>query len=345
MALTLPYLAAEAVVASADEGSPEPRVGASPPIRPPMGVLRHVDAARTAMPSQVASPARSEVVVLVGGYASCACPDDGAFDALRKRLATMPGYTVVRFGDDPRFPFDSSGAIEPNAISLRDQVRVLGRDHDAVHIVTHSMGGNVADRAFANGLSREDGVATYISWAAPHSGSDAARAITLTRIATGAGDGAFRESLLWLRMEPDSPAVRDLARARPIPPPPGVVRLDLREATDVLVTARDARDPGVASRILTGAVEGHGGILSDPEAIDLTLRTITTRRVPPDERSVALRRAADAESERAGSTVLGVLCLLVIAACVGAVITRLPPRRVVRGLEAFLPRARPRPCP
>src|SRR4029079_5024133 len=90
--------------------------------------------------------------------------------------------------------------------------------------------------------------------------------------------------LLFLQMESDSAAVRDLARARPVPPPPGVTRLDLREAADVLVTARDARDPGVTSRILTRGIEGHGDILKDPEALDQTMRTIETRRGPTEDR-------------------------------------------------------------
>jgi hypothetical protein len=306
-------------------------------------VLRHVDAPTA---SAVALTNGGELVVLVGGYQSCACPDDGTFNGLRSRLATVPGITVVRFGQDPRFPYDTYGSIDRSAIALRDQIRALTSQYAGVHIVTHSMGGVVADRALANGLSRADGLVTYISWSAPHDGSDAARGIALARTVAGGPDGALREGLLWLRMEPDSPAVRDLARVRASAAPQGIVRLDLREATDVLVTASDARDPGVPSRVLTGAMEGHGGILTDPEALDLTARTIATRRVPPDERSLALRAAAAASSDHFGDAALLAVCVLVAAACLAAVVGRTPMATpYLDALRALLPRAKRQGCP
>jgi hypothetical protein len=344
LALALPLLAAPALVASADEGSPSAPIAASPRVRPPLGVLRHVDAPRTAAPS--ATPAARELVVLVGGYQSCACPDDGTFDALRERLAGDDHMDVVRFGSDPRFPYDTYGAVAPNARNLRDEIRAASPQYAGVHIVTHSMGGVVADSAFAQGLSRDDGVISYVSLSAPHSGSDAARAIEVTQLLTGAAGGGLREGLLWLRMEADSPAVRDLARARPSAPPAGVVRLDLREATDLLVTALDAADPGVPSRILTGPVEGHGGILSDPQAIDQTMRTIAERRVPPDERSLALRLAAEHESQRVGDGVFVAVAVLAAVACMTAMLLRGPaPTILGQALRAYLPRAERRSCP
>ncbi|HYK99230.1 MAG TPA: hypothetical protein VEU77_12640, partial [Candidatus Acidoferrales bacterium] len=116
--------------------------------------------------------------------------------------------------------------------------------------------------------------------------------------------------------EPDSPATRDLAVTRAPPPPAGVVRLDLRESTDAFVTKWDARDPGVPSRILQttqpsqGLPNGHGAILTDPNAIDLTIRTITTRRVPPDERSQGAIADAEAESNRWSRLALIGICLV-----------------------------------
>jgi hypothetical protein len=342
----LPFMAATTLVASADEGSPTAPAWTSPRIRPPSGVLRHVDAPTSDAPIGAQRPGGTELVVLVGGYQSCACPDDGTFDALRARLASMPGIMVVRFGEDQRFAYDSYGAIEPSAINLRDQIRSLSGQYTAVHIVAHSMGGVVADRAFADGLSGADGVVTYVSWSAPHDGSGAARALTVARLASGSSDDALREGLLWLQMESDSPAVRDLARTTASSPPDGVVRLDLREATDVLVTARDSRDPGVPSRILTGAVEGHAGILSDPQALDLTMRTIATRSVPPDERSRALQLAARAESERVGDAVYLAVCVLAVAAGLAAVIGRTSVAALLaEQLSSFVPRARRKPCP
>lgn len=337
----LPFVTT-ALVASADEGS----VGApvsGPPLRPPLGVLRHVDAARA---SAAPLAQREELVVLVGGYQSCACPDDGTFDALRTRLAIAGGFTVVRFGADPRYPYDTFGSVDTSATNLRDQIRALSGGYAAVHVVTHSMGGVVADRAFAQGLSRGDGVVSYVSWSAPHSGSDAARAVEFARTVTSTDGPPFREGLLWLRMEPDSPAVRDLAHARALAPPPGVARLDLREATDMLVTERDARDPGVASRILTGRLEGHGGILDDPEAIDLTLATMSSRQVPPDERPRAVQAIAAERSRQSGGMVLAALCILTCVACVAGLVGRSPLARGLSGaLGSFLPRASRKPCP
>ena len=345
VALALPFLAAPALVASADEGSPPAPTSASPRIRPPIGVLRHVDAAQTAVPSVAPAPAR-ELVVLVGGYQSCACPDDGTFDVLRDRLSGLDHFDVIRFGTDPRFPYDTYGPIAPNARNLRDEIRAASTDYAGVHIVTHSMGGVVADQAFAQGLSRDDGVISYVSWSAPHSGSDAARAIGLTRALTGSAGGGLRESLLWFQMEADSFAVADLAIARPPAPPAGVVRLDLREASDLLVTARDAADPGVPSRILIGPVEGHGGILKDPQAIDQTIRTMVERRVPPDERSRALRIVAEQESRRVGDSVLVAVCVLACVACLTAMLLRGPASAPLgKALRAYLPRADRRSCP
>ena len=155
-----------------------------------------------------------------------------------------------------------------------------------------------------------------------------------------------REGLLWLRMEPDSPAVRDMAHVRATASPPDVVRLDLREATDVLVTARDARDPGVTSRILTGRAEGHGGILDDPEAIDLTLATIASRRVPPDERARSVQIAAAESSRQIGALVLLSLCVITCAVCVVGLLGRSAlARGLADGLRAFLPRAARKSCP
>jgi hypothetical protein len=362
LTLAIPFLPAAALIASADEGSPAAPMPVSPSIRPPAGVLRHVDAPRsTALPPTDAPHPLRELVVLVGGYQSCACPDDGTFDALKKRLDGTGGLDVIRFGTDPRFPYDTYGAIGPSARNLRDQVRKLAPDYGAVHVVTHSMGGVVADQAFAQGLSASDGVATYVSLAAPHSGSDAARFLAFTQSVTGTG--ALRESLLWLHMESDSAAVRDLAHTQSVAPPAGVVRLDLREASDVLVTGRDAGDPGVTSRVLTGAVEGHGGILTDPKALDVTIRTIIWRRVPPDDRSSLLRAAAQQESDWIGRVVFILMCALVGGACglricartaqgigvVGWGIRLFAKSQLgaafARGLGSLLPRATRKPCP
>ncbi|HKY50574.1 MAG TPA: hypothetical protein VJP45_04905, partial [Candidatus Limnocylindria bacterium] len=152
------------LVASADEGPPLPGSEAGPPLRPPLTVLRATDRATGTTSS---GAARRELIVLVGGYASDA--NDDVFDELRGRLAGQ-GYEVVRFGRDLG-TYDTYGSVDANAARLRDSVRSISTDYGGVHLVTHSMGGVVADRAFALGLSANDGVTTYVAWAAPHHGS------------------------------------------------------------------------------------------------------------------------------------------------------------------------------
>src|SRR5204862_675838 len=88
---------------------------------------------------------------------------DPTFDALQARLFDDPGYEVHRFGADPAYPYDTQGSLDQAAGNLTNEIRDLGRTHPAVHIVAHSMGGDVVDRAFALGLSASDGVATYVA--------------------------------------------------------------------------------------------------------------------------------------------------------------------------------------
>lgn len=279
-ALTLLFVAPVfTVVVAADDGRPTAVPGAS--IRPPSGVLRQVDAPRVTIPPTAIPSTGRQVVVLVGGYQSCVC--DQTFEALEERLKGA-GFEVRRFGSDPAFPYDTYGAVAPNAANLRDEIRSLTGQYAGVHIVTHSMGGVVADTAFAMGLSRSDGVISYVSWSAPHGGSEVAAVADIGRTAFGGDGGLFRDVALAAGFETDSDAVRDLARGRQSRPPEGVARLDLRETSDLLVTGRDARAPGVSTRTLVGGLEGHGGILNNPEALDLTVRTIASGRVPPETR-------------------------------------------------------------
>jgi len=272
-----------------------------------------------------ASAPKKELIILVGGLGS---GDDGhVFDAFRARVAGEGGYDVIRFGQDAGV-YDTQGAVDANAEQLRDTVRSVAGGYGGVHIVTHSMGGVVADRAFALGLSASDGVTTYIAWAAPHDGAHAAEALQNTLTASGPARDETRAFTAHYR-DPDSPAVRDLARARASAPPPGVVRLDLRLATDGLVSTADARDPGVASRILLpatiGELEGHGGILQSQQAFDLTIATIRTKAVPPDQRGIALRAASGAVAQGVddhAQLVLGGVCALCLIGGFGSLLRR-----------------------
>ena len=305
-------LPALALVASADEDPPLRAVDAGPPLRPPLTVLRAVEKAPTSAVS--VEQTKKELVVLVGGYGTG--PDSHVFDALRARIAQDSRYEVVVFGHDLG-SYDTFGAVDANAEQLRDTIRSVSGSYDVVHIVTHSMGGVVADRACARGLSVSDGVTTYVAWASPHNGSGAAQAMQTTLAVSGPGRGDVRAFTTSYFRDPDSDAVRDLARARAVAPPLGVVRLDLRLATDALVTGADARDPGVASRVLLptslGELEGHGGILQSEQALDLTLETIKTRSVPPDRRGRVALAASDMVADTVDGyahVVLGGVCTL-----------------------------------
>ena len=124
-----------------------------------------------------------EVIILVSGINSF--PQDPTFDPLIAKLFGDPRYDVYRFGADPAYPYDALGDLDVNARNLRDEVRALGITHPGVHIVAHSMGGAVADRAFAAGLSANDGVATYVALASPHNGSSTLAAAALVLDASG----------------------------------------------------------------------------------------------------------------------------------------------------------------
>lgn len=285
LVLALP-LAAVSQAASAGEGSP----GASPSPRPPFVVLRQL--AQPTAPVTVDSGRAPEVVLLVGGFGSD--NGDDAFGELTASLVSN-GLVVRRFGTDDSYPYDTSGSIDESADTLCDAVRAAAREYAAVSIVAHSMGGVVVDRAMSRCMASGD-VATYVAWSSPHAGSSVAQRGQLALAL--AGDARPELASLLSRLGPnlDTAAGRDLASApgRTPRPDPDVVRLDLREATDLTVPSRDARDGGVPQRTLLGSVEGHGGILTDDRAIELTERTILERRVPPDDRGALLRRASDA---------------------------------------------------
>ena len=252
--------------------------------------------------------------MLVGGLGSSA--DDGTWDTLIRRYHEDPRYEIRRFGADPLFPYDTRGDVEASAIRLRDEIRAVAPRYTAVHLVTHSMGGVVADRAFAEGLSSDDGVRTYVALASPHNGARAAR-VAQTSFAL-AGDEAveLRAVSAELVHDPANAAVRDLAERRASMLSPGLARVDLRLATDLLVSGPDSRSAGVESRTFLpssfATLEGHGGILEDPAVVDLITTTIATGVPPPDTRGAVLREATELASRAVDE--LGMLLLLAAAA-------------------------------
>jgi len=306
--LALVLLSAGGLAANADDGRPPAPSGtghpsASSPI--PLTELRpseiqtappattELDLAPVAEPLRAPAP-KKELVLFVGGYGSQA--DDGAFDYLASRFPPNR-YDVRRLGDDPRFPYDTYGGVDANARVLTEEIRTIGADYVAVNIVTHSMGGVVTDRAFADGLSAADGVRTYVAIAAPHSGADYARAPALVLPIIGPVKDIVRAGAVAAARDPESAAVRDLATARPVRPPVGVARVDVSLATDGLVNEFDARDPGVPQRLYLPAtprelVDGHGGSLVNREIADLIVETVRKHEVPPDRRNPITRLVA-----------------------------------------------------
>jgi hypothetical protein len=334
-------LPALALVALADEDPPLRPPDAGPPLRPPITVLRPTVTAPPAPTPSVApggdAGPRRELIVLVGGLGTHMRPDENPFEHLQERVPNG-AYDVMRFGTDFGV-YNTYDSIDENALHLRDSIRSVSGGYDAVHIVTHSLGGNVADRAFALGLSASDGVTTYVAWSAPHDGAHAAGIARAALTLSGPARADARDIAVFANLhDPESAAVRDLARLRAVAPPSGVVRLDLRLATDELVSSRDSRDPGVESRVLLPASprewEGHGGILQSDEALDLTLATIRQKAVPTDDRGVVLRVASEVMSERISERVDALsdivftgLCVVVLIGGFGALVRRtLSPR-------------------
>lgn len=273
--LALPLLLSLGAVASADDGPPARTVGRATELPP----RRAID---------------KQVVLLVGGLGSESA--DGTWDELIARYQGDPGYEIRRFGADPRLPYDTVGAVDDNAQRLISQVGTLSR-YSAIHIVTHSMGGVVADRAFATGLSSADRVRSYIALAAPHNGATAARAITTTLALAGKEGETLRALVAGVTIDPGGAAARDLARDLDPPAPAGIARLDVRLATDLVVLDRDSRLGDVDSRVFlpssADTLEGHGGILRDDRVLDLVTSTIAQRTPPADERGLLLLAATE----------------------------------------------------
>lgn len=325
--LALSLLLSLGAAASADDGRPARTVGRA-----------------TELPPRRAATDR-ELVLLIGGLGSSA--SDATWDALKARFIGDPRYELRRFGADPRFPYDTLGALEPSAARLRDEVRALSPRYAAVHLVTHSMGGAVADRAFAQGLSAADGVRTYVALAAPHNGATAAR-VAQGALAVAQDEGLeVRAAAGFAMHDPATAAVRELASRRESSAVRDVTRLHLRLATDLLVPGRDAKVVGVPSRVLLPSspdtLEGHGGVLREPAVLDAITATIATGRVPPDPRGELLREATGFVSNTADELSLLLLLAAAFAALLAASLLRSARgiRLVTRPLAERLLRIRP----
>ncbi|HEV2249092.1 MAG TPA: hypothetical protein VGT60_01105 [Candidatus Limnocylindria bacterium] len=312
-ALALSVVGPGALVSAGDDGPSRP----FPTDRPNRTILRPTEIATGA-----ALPSGKTVVIVVSGIGSEAL--DGTFDAILAALGTDPSIELHRFGGDPAYAYDTHGSIDESAARLTAEIRQLARTHPKIDIVAHSMGGVVVDAAFRNGLSARDKVGTYVALAVPHDGSTEARLSQpfLTVADLLGARTEFRAITAGIAQDVGSRAVRDLAAAHAGPPPAGVTRLDVRIATDAIVTARDAWTPGVPARLLLpstiGAIEGHGGATTDPRAVALVRSAIASSRPPAiGWRDAALTVAAAAVSVAVGRLAVPVYCagLLALVGC------------------------------
>lgn len=252
------------------------------PERPVCTVLRPAPLVERPRPS---AGYGQQCIVTVGGLAS---PTDGSdndfFIRVLGDLTRSLDHRVVRFGVD-RGAYDTEGAISRSSAELRRMVRGIAGDCHGIHLLAHSMGGLVTDRALAKIEPADMGVATYVALASPHNGATAARVLTAAvNVAPVVADAA---SLLGAP-DPRSDAVHDLATARR---PPRVPRVEghvrLRMTTDEIVYHADNFDPRVDVREFTpdplspDEWLGHGGIVHSAAVQEVVRATIATGRVPP----------------------------------------------------------------
>jgi len=334
--LVLSIVGPGALVAAGDDGPPR-----TPPAdRPTRTVLRPAELPDLA-PPVVAKQSDKIVILFVSGIGSDA--PDNTFDALVSALDYDPRFEIHRFGGDPAHPYDTRGSLDVSADELTAEIRELARTHPKIEIVAHSMGGAVVDEAFRRGLSASDKVESYVALAVPHNGSTEARLggvfLGLSQL-LGVGT-EFRAITAGVKEDVGSRAAQDLADLHAGPPPAGVTRIDVRFATDGIVTAPDAWTPDVQSRTLlsssSSALEGHGLATTDPLAIELVAATVTTGKLPPpDARGWQLQTAAGAVSDffaqGAPWAYLGIFCLTLLGAlCLAGY------RRVGRALNFAVP--------
>jgi PGAP1-like protein len=244
-----------------------------------------------------------ECIVLVGGLGSLTASDDRFFDPLLEDLREEGGYRFIRFGLDPDtlgHRFDPYGAISENALSLRALVVDASRECRSIHVVAHSMGGAVADRAFSMDMAEMGAVATYLPLSSPHNGAFGARAV---RLGVGLDEtyASVTSSVAQrLRLhDPTKPAVRDLALIH-APLPPRVPTVRQRLVSDLVVIRRDVVDRRADVREYLAAspdqLEGHGGVVRNERVRHVVESTIRAHAVAPEERSVAEVKAAELAS-------------------------------------------------
>lgn len=228
---------------------------------------------------------RQQCIVIVGGLGS---PTDGSdadfFGAVLGDLVDSADHRSIRFGLDAG-SYDTTGAISRSAEELRAVISRASDDCEAIHILAHSMGGVVVDRALSKGDPAAAGVATYVAMASPHNGATVARVVRaaldhdplLAHTASAVAD-------IFGLPDPGSDAIRDLARARAPARIPRVEHLRVRMVTDEVVLRGDNIDRRVDVREYAPAaldeLLGHGGIVRSAPVQRIVRETIRSGRVP-----------------------------------------------------------------
>src|SRR5438067_1969250 len=217
-----------ALPADADDGRPQSGGGGHPPSPVPIPKSQLGPSAIQTAPIPSVAPeslprppqtnrgaAKKELVIFIGGYGSSREENDGVCADVRTWFD--PGrYEIACFGDDPAFPYDTYGPVDDSARTLIAQIRSQPEKYSSVDIIAHSMGGVVADRAFADGLSSTDGVAVSVAIASPHSGSKYARVSTVALpLVTPVAD-IIRAEAVRYSSDPQSLAANDLASFRSV---------------------------------------------------------------------------------------------------------------------------------
>lgn len=319
LAAVIALAQAGAMTASADGGA----CGAVPG-RPVCTILRPVAVPASRQPALTSQ----ECVVIVGGLAS---PTDGTdapfFTSVLGDIGADPHFRLVRFGVDGG-AYDTTGAISRNAEELRSLIHGLGAECQATHVLAHSMGGAVADRALSKGDPAAEGVVTYVALASPHNGSLGARAVRVgveldDTFAAAAHELASRTGL----HDPTSDAVRDLAPRKRPRPPHDVATVRERMVTDLTVLRQDNVDRRYDVREYRvgsfAELEGHSGIVHNRHARQVVEHTIRTHGVPPEERSAREVKAASLGSrlvDRYWAGVVGAAGLALADVAVGAAV-------------------------
>ncbi len=274
-----------------------PAAACGGPGRPPCSILR--PPAATAAP---APPGAPRCALLVGGIGMNVY--DPGYTSFAEIAAAMPGAEIHTFS------YDTYGPIAAAALALRDEARRIASGCSEVHIVAHSMGGVVADRAFSLGLGAADRVTTYVALASPHNGATAARLLC------GIGDVDERSTSLLRAAAarvgaPDvtATAVCDLAATTAPRPPRGVDAVRLRLVTDEIVLRDDWADRRADARELLpqkdapiDEANGHAAILRDARVL-ATIRGAARDEIASDARD-ALERAAAVVVDRVANVVL-----------------------------------------